>query len=117
MTGNAHKESCLKLLVILILVGEKGLYISKVIVVTKWWLLSQLKKKLFIGRPIFRCGAAAFLFIFVVLSCWFSCSICLISGIATKVAIALYIQFYKLFWLWFYVDFFIKLGFYYNAVE
>ena len=68
MTGNAHKESCLKLLSILILVREKGLYIVKLIVETKWWLLSQLKKKLFIDKPIFRCGAAAFLFIFVVLS-------------------------------------------------
>ena len=70
MTGNAHKESCLKLLSILILVREKELYILKLIVATKWWLLSQLKKKLslFIVKPIFRCGAAAFLFIFVILS-------------------------------------------------
>ena len=29
----------------------------------------------------------------------------------------LYIQFYKLVWLWFYVDFFLNLRFYYNAVE
>ena len=29
----------------------------------------------------------------------------------------LYIQFYKLLWLWFYVDFFLNFGFYYNAVE
>ena len=68
MTGNAHKESYLKLLLILILVREKGLYILKLIVATKWWLLSQLKKKLFIVKPIFRCGAAAFLLIFVILS-------------------------------------------------
>ena len=68
MTGNAHKESFLKLLLILILVREKGLNILKLIAWTKWWLLSQLKKKLFIGKPIFRCGAAAFLLIFVVFS-------------------------------------------------
>ena len=68
MTGNAHKESCLELLLILILVREKELYILKLIVATKWWLLSQLKKKLFIGKPIFRCGTAAFLFMSVVLS-------------------------------------------------
>ena len=69
MTGNAHKESSLKLSFILILVRAKGLFISKLIVGTKWWLLSQLKKKLFYGKPIFRCdAAAAFLFIFVVLS-------------------------------------------------
>ena len=30
---------------------------------------------------------------------------------------SLYIQFYKLFWLWFYVDIFLNLGFYYNDVE
>ena len=30
---------------------------------------------------------------------------------------SLYIQFYKLLWLWFYVYFFLNLGFYYNAVE
>ena len=29
----------------------------------------------------------------------------------------LYIQFYKMLWLWFYVDFYLTLGFYYNAVE
>ena len=68
MTGNALKESCLKLLLILKLVREKGLYILKLIVATKWWLLSQLKTKLFIGKPIFNCSTAAFLFIFVVLS-------------------------------------------------
>ena len=68
ITGNAHEESCLKLLLILIVVKEKGLYILKLILATKWWLLSQLKKKLFIGKPIFRCSAAAFLFIFVILS-------------------------------------------------
>ena len=68
MTGNAHKESCLKLLLIFILVREKELYLLKLIVATKWWLLSQLNKKLFIGKPIFRCGAAAFLFMFVALS-------------------------------------------------
>ena len=28
-----------------------------------------------------------------------------------------YIRFYKLLWLWFYVGFFLNLGFYYNAVE
>ena len=67
MTGNVHKESYLKLLLILIFVREKGLYIMKLIVATKWWLLSQLQKKLFIGKPIFRCGAATLLFIFVVL--------------------------------------------------
>ena len=68
MTGNAHKKSCLKLLLLLILVREKELYITKLIAATKWLLLSQLKKKLFIGKPICRCGTASFLFIFVVLS-------------------------------------------------
>ena len=30
---------------------------------------------------------------------------------------SLYIQFYKLLWLWFYVGFFLNLGYYYNDVE
>ena len=96
MTGNVHKESFLKLLLILILVREKGLHILKLILATKWRLVSQLKNKLFIGKPIFQWGAAAFLFVFVVLSSYFGCAICLISGIATKAGLALYIQLYKL---------------------
>ena len=52
MTGNAHKESCHKLLS-LILVRERGLYIIKLIVAEKLWLLSQLKKKLFDDKPMF----------------------------------------------------------------
>ena len=66
MTGNVHKESYHKLL--LILVREQGLYISKLIIAAKWWLLSQLNKKLFIGKSILRYGAASFLFVFAVLS-------------------------------------------------
>ena len=66
MTGRAHKESCHKLS--LILVREKGLYISKLIIAAKWQLLLQLKKKLFIGKPISSIGAASFLFTFVILS-------------------------------------------------
>ena len=30
---------------------------------------------------------------------------------------SLYMQFYKLFWLWFHVDFFLNLGFYHNTVN
>ena len=66
MTGKAHKESCNKLS--LILVRKKGLHMSKLIIAAKWQLLSQLKKKLFIGKPISSIGAASFLFIFVILS-------------------------------------------------
>ena len=65
MTGNAHEGSCHKLLS-LILVRKKGLYIIKTDCSGE--MLSQLKKKLFNGKPILPIGAAAFLFIFVVLS-------------------------------------------------
>ena len=41
------------------------------------------------GKPILPIGAAAFLFIFVVLSSKFICAIGLVSSIATKVAIVL----------------------------
>ena len=64
MTGNAHKESCYKLLLILVRENE----LLKLMVAAKWWLLSQLKKKLFDGKLILRCGTAPFLFIFVILS-------------------------------------------------
>ena len=47
------------------------------------------EKKLFKGKPILPIGAAAFLFIFVVLSSQFGCAIGLVSGIATKAAIVL----------------------------
>ena len=60
---------------------------------------------------------AALLFIFVVLSFYFGCAIGLVSGIATKTAIVLSIQFYKLLLLWFYVDVFLNLEFYYNDAE
>ena len=66
MTGNAHKESSHKLL--LILVREKGLYIIKTDCSGKMVVAFTIKK-LFNGKPILQCGAAAFHFIFVVLSC------------------------------------------------
>ena len=97
------------------------------------------RNKLFSGKPIFRCGTAPFSSIFVALRS-FRCAICLVADIATKTAMAfskiiyhillgahhaelfpnkcsLYIQFDKLLGLWFYVDFFLNLGFHYNAVE
>ena len=67
MTGNAHKESCHKLLS-LIHVREQGLYIIKTDCRGKMVVALTIKKKLFNGKPILPIGAAAFLFIFVVLS-------------------------------------------------
>ena len=63
MAGNAHKESCHKLL--LILVREHGLYIIKTACSRKMVVAFILKKKLFNGKPILPIGAAAFPFIFV----------------------------------------------------
>ena len=60
-------------------------------VAAKWWLLSQLKKKLFNGKPTLLCGAASFLFIFVLLSSYFGCAIGLVSGRATNAAIVLFV--------------------------
>ena len=63
MTGTAHKESCHKLL--LILVREQGLI--KTDCSGKMVLLLQLKNYLMI-KPILPIGAALLLFIFVLLS-------------------------------------------------
>ena len=46
------------------------------------------RNKLFSDKPIFRFRSSHFVFIFVVLSC-FDCAICLVSGMATKWAMAL----------------------------
>ena len=63
MTGNAHKESCHKLL--LILMRKHGLYIIKTDDSGKMVIAFTIKvKKLFNGKPILRYGAAAFQFIF-----------------------------------------------------
>ena len=65
MTGNAHKESCHKLS--LILVREQGLYIIKTDCSGKMVVNFTIKeKKLF--KPILPTGAVAFLSMFVVLS-------------------------------------------------
>ena len=67
MTGNAHKESCHKLLS-LILVMEQGLYIIKIDCSGKMVVAFTItEKKLFNGKPVLPIGAAAFLFIFMVL--------------------------------------------------
>ena len=67
MTGNTHKESCHKLL-LLIVVRELGLYIIKSDCSGKMVVAFTIKKKLFDGKPILPIGAAAFLFIFVAFS-------------------------------------------------
>ena len=66
MTGNAHKESCHKLL--LILVREHGLYIIKADPCGKMLVAFTIKKKLFNGKPILPIGAALFILAFVILS-------------------------------------------------
>ena len=67
MTGNAHKESCHKLS--LILVREHGLKKIKTDCSGKMMVALTIKEKnLFNGKLIFPIGASPFLFIFVVLS-------------------------------------------------
>ena len=88
MTGNAHKESCHKLS--LILVREQGLRLIKTDCSGEMVVAFTIKeKKLFNGQRILPIGAAAFLFIFVVLSSRFGCATDLVSGIGTKDAIVL----------------------------
>ena len=65
MTGNVYKESCYKLL--LILVREQGLYIIKSNCSGKMVVAFTIEKKLFNGKPILPIGAALFLSIFAVL--------------------------------------------------
>ena len=63
MTGNAHKESCHKLF--LILVREQGLYIIKTDCSGKMVVAFTIKEKN--GKLTLPIGAALFLFIFVIL--------------------------------------------------
>ena len=67
MTGNAHKESCHKLLS-LILVREQELYVIKTDCSGEMMAAFTIKEKHLNGKPILPVGAAAFLFIFVILS-------------------------------------------------
>ena len=66
MTGNAHKDSCHKLL--LILVSEQGLYIIKADCSGKMVVAFTIKEKLLGGKLILPIGAVFFLFILMVLS-------------------------------------------------
>ena len=64
MTGNAHKESCHKLS--LILVREQGLI--KTDCSGEMVVAFAIKKNYLNGKPILPIGGPAFLFIFVILS-------------------------------------------------
>ena len=59
MTGNAHKESCHKL-ISLILVREHGLCVMKTNCSGEMVVAFTIKKKLLNGRPILPIGAAVF---------------------------------------------------------
>ena len=77
-----------------------------------------IKEKLFIGKPIFQSGAAVFfIYICVIKFLIWLRYLCYFRHSDKSGSCSLYIQLYKLLWLWFYVDFFLNLGFYYNAVE
>ena len=117
MTGNALKKSCHKLFS-LILVREQGLYIIKIdcsgemvvafTIKEKNYLMVGLFCQLVLPLPIYICG----LNFLIWLRYWYCFRHSDKSGYCS-----LYIQFYKLLWLTFYVDFFLNLGFYYNNVE
>ena len=113
ITGNAHKESCHKLL--LIRVREGRLYIIKTEFSGKMVVAFTIEEKTIQWQayfamwcclfPIYICGIK-FLIWLRYWSCFRNSGYC-----------SLYIQFYKLFWLWFYVDVFLNLRFYYNTVK
>ena len=67
MIDNAYKESCHNLFSS-ILVREHGLYVIKTNCSGKVVVAFTIKEKLFNGKPISPIGAAAFLFVFVVIS-------------------------------------------------
>ena len=116
MTGNAHKESCHK--VSLILIREQGLYIIETDCSSQMVVAFAIKEKNYLmvsyfpnwccPIPIYICGIKFLIWLRYWSSLWHSDK----SGYCS-----LYIQFYKLLWLWFYVDFFLNFEFYYNAVE
>ena len=100
MTGDAHRKSCHKLS--LILVRKQGLYIIKTDRSGKIVIAFTINEKNYLMVSLFcliwlRCW-----------SCFWHCD---------KSCYCLYIQFYKLLWLSFYVDFFLNLRSYYNDVE
>ena len=86
MTGNAHKESCLKLSLIFMM--EHWLYIIKTdcsgIMVVAFTIT---KIKYFVVSLFCNVELPSFLLIFVVLSC-FGCAIGLVLEIAKKAAMA-----------------------------
>ena len=113
MTGSAHKESSLKLLLILILVREKELYIIKTDCSDKMVVAFTIKEKTIYWQayfpmrcyrfPIYICGITFLIWLHYL--SYFPHS-------DKNGSCSLYNQLYKLLWLWFYVDFFLNLGFY-----
>ena len=90
ITANAHKESCHRLL--LKLVKEQRLI--KTDCSGKMKVSVTIKEKNYLMVNLFfvdAAGAAAFLFVFVVLSSQFGRAIGPVSGIATKATIVLFI--------------------------
>ena len=114
MTGNVHKESCHKLL--LILVREQGLYIIKTdgngkMVVA--FTITGINFLIVSLIAMWCCGFPIYIWVIEFLI-WLRCWSCFRHSNKSG-HYSLCIQLYKL--LWSYVDFFLNLGFYYIAVE
>ena len=115
MTGNAHKESCHKLLS-LILMRKHGLYIIKTDGSGKMVVASTIKEKTISWGAYFANWCCRFPICIwgIELLIWLRYWSCFRHSFKSDYC-SLYIQFYKLFW--FYVDFFLNLGFCYNDVK
>ena len=109
MTGNTHKESCYKLSSIV--VREQGLYIIKTdcsgkrvvaCTIEKNYLMVSLFCQLALPFLIYICGIK-----FLIWLRYWSC----FRHSDKSGCRSLYIQSYKLLWLWFYVNFFLNLEF------
>ena len=89
MTGNAHKESCHKLL--LILVREKRLYIIKTDCSGEIVVAFTIKEKISYWLAYFLMWCCCFPIHICGIKLLICCAIGLVSGIATKAAIVLFI--------------------------
>ena len=114
MTGNAHKQSCHKLS--LILVREHELYLIKADCSDEMVLAFTIKNKYLLVSLFCQLVLPFSYYIYSIkFLIWLRYWSCFRHSDKSGDC-SLYIQFYKLSWLTFCVDFFLNLGFYSNDV-
>ena len=117
MTGNAHKESCHKLS--LILVREHELYMIKTDCSGKMVIAFTIKENNHLVISLF-CHLMlplSYLYLWYIKFLIWLHNWSYFRHCGKSCYCSLYIQFYKLLWLWFYVDYLLNLGFYHDAVK